>query len=193
MMLALALVVPVGTVRGDAAPSFLTEETFPPMRFDNLEDYPEFDFYLKYAHGRGNLVGSPFITQVQSGEAIYHFEGSGRNGGAYLLAVPRGQKPPPLRKDHDWLIEVPAGCFQSAPLKGSFSEDGYLVPYQVKIEDGKLEVMMQPKEWLPGAWSILWLKRLPCILVLLAFCVATGWLVARIARRLFPYSPRSRV
>jgi hypothetical protein len=189
-MVVLALLVSAGMVRGDVGPSFLKpDESFPAMRFDNLADYPDFDFYLLYFHGPGNPFASPHVTRVQSGEAIHHFEGSGRNGGAYLLAVPRGKPLPPMDRETETLDKKPTGYLRSARLDGTFAGSGYLIPYRIKIAEDNLEVAMQPSEWQPGAWSLSWLKALPCVLVPIVFCVVLGWLGARVARRLFPAKP----
>lgn len=186
----LAFLAPLGVVRGDAGLPIFVNEDFPAMRFDNLADYPDFDFYLKYAHGPGNPAASPHITPVQSGEPLRSFEGKGRIGGAWLLAVPRGQRPPTVRSDLDWLTETPAGCLQSVSLEGIHLGAGYLVPYRVHIQDGELEATMQSAEWLPLGWVVSRLPWLLCLLVPIAFCVVLGWLGARIARRLFPRKPR---
>ena len=186
-MVVLGMLEPIGMVRGDAAPGFLKpDQSFPAIRFDNLADYPDFDFYLLYYHGPGNPFASPHVTRVQSGEAIHHFEGSGRNGGAYLLAAPHGTRPPWLYGRSD---ETPLGYLRSAPLDGIGYGPGYLVSFRVKIADDKLEATMQPSEWQPGAWLLSWLKALPCVLVPIVFCVVLGWLGARVARRLFPAKP----
>jgi hypothetical protein len=165
------------------------EETFPALRFDNLADYPQFDFYLKYARGPGSPYASPHLVPVQSGEAVRVTEGSGRTTQFFLLAVPHGEKPPAPRAGPDWLREVPAGCLQSGPLQGIGLGAGYLVPYRVSIADGALDAVMQPAEWLAGEWSLWWLKRLPCVLVPLAFCAALAWLGVRVAVRLLAPRP----
>jgi hypothetical protein len=183
-MIVLFCFVPVGTVRGDLGPP--TVVTFPTMRFDNLADYPDFDFFLKYCYGPGNPYGSPYLTPIRAGEVFRLKGGPGRRTEVFLLAVPRGQQPPVGKDGPDSLWETPAGCLQSAPLDGTYAERGWLVPYRVHIENGKLEAAMQPGEWLAGEWSSSWLQRLPYILVPVALCAALGWLGVRLARRLFP-------
>jgi hypothetical protein len=178
----LAPILPVGRVRGDVGPSFLKNEHFPALRFDNLADYPDFDFYLKYARGPGNPYGSPYLAQVRSGEVFHQFEGSGRKAQeVFLLAVPRGQHPPSPQRGHEWLMEAPPGCLQSSPLDGTNVEAGYLVRYRVQVQDGRLEVAKQGTDWLLGEWLLQWL---PCFVVPLAACLAAAWLGVRIARRL---------
>jgi hypothetical protein len=185
----LALLVPA-VVCGDVGPAFLQDASFPALRFDNLADYPQYDFYLLYAHGRGNPYTSPYITPVHSGEVLRQFEGRGRIGGARLAAVPRGQNALYLATEERVLLgKAPPGCFLSAPLGGVHLGESYLVPYRLHIEDDKLEVTMQSAESQPAETAFLWLKRLPCIAVPVAFCAALGWLGARMARRLFPPKP----
>jgi hypothetical protein len=89
--------------------------------------------------------------------------------------------------------ETPRGRLQSNPLEGTNAGSGYLVPYKVEIDDGKLTALMQPGELLPVEWSVWWLKRLPCIAVPVAFCAVLGWLGARIARQMFPPKPAPTV
>jgi hypothetical protein len=182
----LACGVLTGSVRGDAAPPFLRDVTYrgsTSVRFDNLKDYPSFDFFLKYER-RTRGASSSHVMPVRSA-AVIELEGD-VGGEMYLLAVPHGQAAPQPRKP---LTELPSYCLKSERLQGIDSGAGYLVPYRVRIENDKLEVAMQSIKWLPGDWLVWWLKRLPCIAVPIAFCLALGWLGARIARRLFPAKP----
>ena len=107
----------------------------------------------------------------------------------FLLAVPRGQQPSYGKNDPSWLHQTPADCLQSKPLEGAYTGVGYLVPYRVQIQDGKMEVAMQPNELHTGELTVSWLERLLFILVPVAFCAALGWVGARMARRLFPSKP----
>lgn len=183
----LLLLVPVGVIRGDVGPpGFVRDERFPAIRFDNLADYPQFDFYLLYTLGPGNPYGSPHRTRVHSGETVRRFEGKGRKGNAMLLAVSHGQQPPPLVSGSDWFESAPPGCLRSASLEGTYLGEEYLVSYRVRIDKDKLEATMQTTEAQPVEMTVSWLKRLPCIAVPLAFCLALAWLGARMARRLFP-------
>jgi hypothetical protein len=192
VLIIVAFFVLAGRAYGDVGPAFLSDEgNFPGRRFDNLADYPQFDFYVLYAHGRGNPFASPRLARVQSGQTL-QLEGGGRIGGAQLLAVPHGERPPAVwDNSKDAWSKAPPGCLQSTYLDGVHLGEGYLVPYHVRIEGDKLEVTAQPTEWQPIGWTKVWLKRLPCIAVPLAFCAALGWLGARLARRLFPPKPAS--
>lgn len=171
-----------GSVRGDAGLPFLKDldsRGATSVRFDNLAEYPSFDFFLKYQQ---RISGAPstHIVRVRSGEV---FKQEGVGGEMYLLAVPHGQATPPPTKP---ITEPLSNCLKSERLEGTYTGAGYLVPYRVRIENDKLEVAMQSSEWLPGDWSLWWLQRLLCIAVPIAFCVALGWLGTRFARRLFP-------
>lgn len=185
----LALLLWASVVRADVAPSFVKEmgdSGSVTLRFDNLADYPDYDFYLKYGAGNGNPYAGPHLVPVHAGEAVRAFDGSRRRTEIYLLAVPRGQQQPAVSPSHDWITQVPPGCLQSARLDGTYAGSGYLVPYDVRIGDGALEAIAQPSELLPVEWSSWWLKQLPCIAVPIAFCAVLGWLGARIAHRMFP-------
>jgi predicted RNA binding protein YcfA (HicA-like mRNA interferase family) len=178
-MAVLLAVLSADTARGDMGPSFLKNETFPVLRFDNLADYPDFDFYLLYGRGTGNPI-NPHLTRTQSGEPIREFEGEGRIGPTVLLAVPRGQQPPSPKEQEEWFREAPPGCLQSTSLDGVHAGAGYLVSYSVRVQDGRLEVTRLATEWLPGPWLLRWF---PCFVVPLAACLAAAWLGVRLARR----------
>jgi hypothetical protein len=179
-LILLAFLLPAGAARGDVGPAFLQDATYPAMRFDNLSDYPAYDFYLKYGHGRGNPYASPHLGAVRSGEPFRNFEGTGRTTPVVLLAVPHGQTPPPLREHPDWYDKAPEGCLQSAHLEGVHEGAGALVPYRVRIQDGKLEVTRQPTEWEPREWV---LQRPFSSVGLAAVCVLVVWFGVRFLRR----------
>jgi hypothetical protein len=181
-LIVLVFLLPAGAARGDVGPAFLQDATYPAMRFDNLSDYPDFDFYLKYGHARGNPYAGHLGT-VRSGDPFREFEGTGRKTEVYLLAVPHGRKPPPPRNDHAWFTEVPEGCLQSAPLEGTNQEAGALVSYRVRIQDGKLEVTRQSMEWEPGEW-VLARPIFSCFSIHVAVvCVIVVWFGVRFLRR----------
>jgi hypothetical protein len=192
----LALVGSVSAVQADAGLPILRvvdDRGSVTLRFDNLAEYPDYDFYLKYGEGPGDPDASPHLVAIRSGEPIQPFHGSRWRTDVYLLAVPHGQKQPVVSPGYSWMVEAPPGCLQSDGLEGTYEGSGYLVPYRVRIGAGVLEVNRQPTEWLPSEWSLWWLKRLPCIAVPVAFCAALGWLGARIARRMFPPRPARTV
>jgi hypothetical protein len=160
------------------------------MRFENLGDYPEFDFYLMYGYGSGNPAASPHLFPVRSGEPFRHPETNGRKGSAVLFAVPHGRQPPAVSREHDFFSEkMTPDCLRSSMLEGTSLGKVYLVPYRVRIDEGKLQVTMLSPEIQPVAMTLLWLELLLWIAVPVAFCVALGWLAVRIARRLLKGSP----
>jgi hypothetical protein len=119
------------------------------VRFENLEDYPRYDFYLKYGLGTGNPSGFFHLTRVHPA-TLTLLEGNGsRMTEVYLLAAPRGQSvsPPQGQMDNKWLTEAPSGALRSTPLPThspgtTLSEglNGYSLDYRVHIEGDHLEV-----------------------------------------------------
>jgi hypothetical protein len=129
-------------------------------RFDNLMDYPGYDFYLAYVVGypSGNL----HLTRVESGIPI-SLQGPGRGLSANLLAVPSGQvlPPPPAESfrnippgeaDMDsWSGKLPPGTLRSERLweiKPEYTYHPSIQPYQVHIEGDRLQVTaLTPIHW----------------------------------------------
>lgn len=132
------------------------------VRFENLADYPAYDFYLKYGLGRGNPYVSLHLTRAESG-AERRLEGEGNwMTEVYLLAVPHGQQPPPAppvgtEKGREWLEEVPSGALQSDPLPGktpgsrlSGGKARKPVSYRVRIDGGRLQVDCTDEQTIEG-------------------------------------------
>jgi hypothetical protein len=187
---ALVLLGPAAGVRGDAAPGLFerSRDFDPQLRFENLADYPDFDFYLKYGRARGNPRSSTHLTPVTSGVTI-RLEGKGRYfTEVFLIAVPHGQKPPALRKDREGLTEEVPGVLQSHALTGvvynsspTDESDGYVLRYSVSIKDGNLEVTSLPRELIFWEWVR---GRLPYLLVGLALFLTVAWIGIWVLRRL---------
>src|SRR6266702_565143 len=73
----------------------------PLLRFENLDDYPDYNFYLKYGHARGNPGASFYLAKV-SGANQVRLEGEGeRFTSVYLIAVPKADPQPTVGKSHD--------------------------------------------------------------------------------------------
>jgi hypothetical protein len=122
--------------------------------FENLDDYPEYDFYLKYGRSAHAPLRHLYLTRVSSGEFV-HLEGQGLHlTPVYLLAMPRGQQPSlpdkhcrhGRRGGEHWLKFAPDGGLQSTPLIGPdpasplvVGVEGSRVVYRVTIENGQLE------------------------------------------------------
>lgn len=179
------LLVPLGFARGDAAPHFFIDQHFPAMRFDNLTDYPQFDFYLLYAHGSGNPYASLHCTRIRAGETITQFEGKGRKGGARLLAVPHGRNPPSVANDRIWFEPASPDYLRSDPLDGTHLGEDHLIFYRVEVNKDKLEVKIHKMETQPIKEMVVWSKSLLCLAVPIGFCLASAWLGIRFVRRLF--------
>ena len=131
--------------------------------FENLDDYPAYDFYLKYGLANGNPYGAWHLTRVYPA-AVTVLEGEGRRlTSVHLLAVPHGQTvpaPPPPPKwpppPGNWLTDHPPDTLQAEWLpaeRGVLMENdsGYLYRYTVSVGDGRLEVTCvgwkAPKGW----------------------------------------------
>src|SRR5215470_16298302 len=97
LIVALILGLPWAAARADGAPSWFATELTPRLRFDNLDDYPDYSFYLAY----GRTGGAPTyrtLTQVEPGATVL-LEGSGRRMvPVILIAVPRGKEMPSLKE-----------------------------------------------------------------------------------------------
>jgi hypothetical protein len=113
------------------------------IRLENLDEYPQWDFYLKYGLSRGNPYGAHHLTRMHSGVST-RLEGKGnRLTEVYLLTVPAGQsiRLPTAEWDRDWLTDLPKGALgQAMLLRFQESEDLREYRYRVRIEDGKLHV-----------------------------------------------------
>ena len=167
--------------------------------FKNLDKYPDYDFYLKYGHGRGDPTGRVFLTRVQS-ETYTRLEGSGnRHSDIFLIAVPRGQAValPEKGPNREWLRAPPEGGRQSSALKGDPAGggslgNGYDITYQVRLEGDHLEVEWVESNlnaWWSNARLIAILIAAACVLIPIAIVVFVVLLIVRLSRR--PPSPSS--
>jgi hypothetical protein len=107
--------------------------------FENLDDYPEYDFYLKYGLSRGRPL--PHLLPMRSG-VMTKLEGQGdRFTGAFLLAMPRGTPAPVPADEKDWLHTVPPGAIQSGLLREVSEGIGSIeTTYRVRIDGNRLVV-----------------------------------------------------
>src|SRR5204862_3053250 len=112
LFLLVLLLLPAGRAQADMGFSFLSN-TNPQFRFENLSDYPDHDFYLKYGHSRGNPFAATFVTPVIVGTPT-RLEGEGnRFTSVLLIAVPHSAPAPSSHLDSDWVIEAEPGTLQS--------------------------------------------------------------------------------
>lgn len=169
------------------------------LLFENVTDYPNYDFYVKHeADGRPHWGG--LLDKVEPGKVI-RLTGRRDLGHVFLIAVPRGQViEAPKEHKEGWLHNAPAGGLQSQPLKGDdagFSLNvysGYDVAYRVRIEDNRLEV-----DWVKSSlssetilgWIMLFVCGLACLSIP-ATIIAVPILVARWTRRSPPQKNSTR-
>jgi hypothetical protein len=188
----LFLVTP-GTWADMPTPGF--RQVTPYLRFDNLDDYPDYRFYLQYRRGNGNPFAAPLqIVEVTSGQPV-PLAGEGRRvADLALLAAPRDQALPAFPRD-SWgpAPELPGFLRENLehPVTTTSIADAashYVSAYRVAIKDGKLEVTALPVEGVyPGgragrAVLPYWPAVLAAV-VAAAFAGAGVWFVRRRAAR----------
>ena len=162
--------------------------------FKNLDQYPNYDFYVKYQRGfPGQKEGRPNLDKVTPGTPIHL--GGRRNGlsAVFLIAVPRGQAVlAPPKHEPDWLRNAPADGLQSQALKGdgdgaSLNEySGYDITYRVRIDGDKLEVdwvESNLNSWWSTARLIAILIGAACVLIPIAIVVSIILVIVRLNRR----------
>ena len=152
------------------------------VRFENLDEYPNFDFYLKYELGY-----AMYLTKVESNKMI-RLEGVGtRVSDVYLMAIPRGQVADPHKhreypdKDN-WLRTPQKGALQSPGFPEVFN--GHEIDYRVQIEDNQLYVIWVKSRtpWFPHEAT----DQLALLCVgfsLSAFFIAAGFVIRRRRKR----------
>jgi hypothetical protein len=120
------------------------------VRVEGIEEFPQFDFYLKYREFAQDGAEAMRLSLLRPGEpALLEAK---RVEQMVLLAVPRGQgvQIPEAKADGDaWLKNVPAGGLQSDVLKTPEDAEfpgkrfdsrrhGTVIVYRVQIDNGKL-------------------------------------------------------
>jgi hypothetical protein len=140
----------------DMGPSF---NVTPRFRFENLSDYPEYDFYLLYGHGGGNPYGSSFLTKVPRGVS-FPLEGTGsKMTEVTLVALPSGRIPPPAKTGQDRtnvkdLLSLLLKSDNKVLVSGRLEwDDGRVMVYRVGIADKQLgaTLVKTEREW--GVWT----------------------------------------
>ncbi len=91
--------------------------------FENLDEYPEYDFFLRYTLTRGNPAGGPGrFTRVESGSLTRLERTGGRSTDVHLVAVRRSQPiqiPEELQNKRGITLgEKLPGTLQSTALQG---------------------------------------------------------------------------
>lgn len=113
------------------------------LRFNGLDNLPDFDFYLKY-----RVAGSLHLAPVRGQAVELKAPSEGSLSEVFLVAVAHGQHiavPNPI--NNEWLGKAPPGGLQSAPLQAK--KNGPLLPgwpsvlveitYHVSIDGPTLE------------------------------------------------------
>lgn len=145
------LAIPVTPAKADVGPIGPPGFEFQ-VHFENLDDYSNYDFYLKFRTGRGEVVAWPQLKRVKTAGPT-HLGRYRWISNVHLLAVPRGQRvpTPPLDREYGngWLAKIPEGALQSGPLAGDSSGtplgeqfNGHTIRYRVDITGGRLEVSL---------------------------------------------------
>jgi hypothetical protein len=179
------IVIFLGIPVGDALPIFWVNEKLPPLQFENLADYPDWDFYVVYGHGPGNPAASPHRAQVYGNEPFRApFERNERVGPVVLLAAPHGVTPPTPRysgTDTDWFRVAPPGCIQSNPLSVPRDASSVLA-YSVRLGDNKLNVTLKPGSYMTRDGNDL-TTIVSTIIIFIGLAIVVTWLVLRSLHR----------
>jgi hypothetical protein len=194
VVLGLSILGMPAVVRADmAAPFWYGErQSDPRVRFENLSDYPDLDFYLIYQRGSGNPhAAKPQVVKATS-EVPTPMSGTGRRiGTVLLLSLPRGESTPILPEGRDWepktwMEALPSGASCSTNIKvWDLVElpwwdlsDHYLTTFRIRIEGPRIyaeERSHEPK-----------LSYIRTIILGLAFSlifITVGFLIARRRRK----------
>jgi hypothetical protein len=165
LFLLVLLLLPAAPARADVGFSFL-RNTNPQFRFENLSDYPDHDFYLKYGHSSGNPQSAKFVTPVAAGTPI-RLEGEGiRLTTVVLIAVRQGAPAPSTKMESDWLVHAEPGTLQSEPLNWDV---GGTAVYRVAIENGRLQAISRGTEWVSrSTWVGVIVGAALCVTITLA-------------------------
>jgi hypothetical protein len=135
-------------VRADAASPYPVRNTDPHVRFENLDEYPDWVFYLEYQRGNGNPgIATKQTVSLTSAEPVA-LTGSGRRVVAYVVAVPRTQVadnsvPPP-----EGTPGVQRRQIYGIDLAETFLidlNDYYITPYRVSLAGVDLKVEDLPR------------------------------------------------
>jgi hypothetical protein len=134
------------TIRADMAPPYPVRKVDPHVRFDNLDEYPDWVFYLEYQRGNGNPSNATKqIIPLTSAEPLA-LTGTGRRVVASVVASPRTQV-----GDND--VPLPEGTpgVRRRQIYVDLAEtflidlnDYYIAPYRVSLAGTDLKVEALP-------------------------------------------------
>jgi hypothetical protein len=182
LLAAVYLSLSPATARADAAPfPYPVRKIDPQVRFDNLDQYPDWIFYLEYRRGNGNPgIATKQTLSLPSAEPVA-LTGSGRRVVAYVLAVPRASvagkgMPPP--EDTPGVLRRQIYGIDLAEMFLIDLNDSYITPYRVSVAGADLKVEASPR--VPVRPEIdLGFARLPMrqtgVVLALALAVAGMW------------------
>lgn len=144
--------------RGDALPGLPQGELIIHICFENLDDYPNYDFYLRYGRSSRNpYADRSTLTRLSSGIPAYLRGEGARISDVYLLVVPSGQEPIHSKAGTD----LGVGMMQSRPLEGlepgsgiTGQCNGYCLSYRVRIQDDTVHVVKVSSELIPMDWVV---------------------------------------
>ncbi len=170
--------LPAAEARADVIPEGQKWIT-PQVRFDNLGDYPDHDFFLTYRAGGGPAqYWLQYAHPVSAGVPVAIQ--NGRQAAVVLVALPRGKgKPPAEPAKEDWPPKDMPDVLRSAPLDRLIGwrpvtdpNHQYVTPYRVAVREGALVLTALPVEP-PLADG--WLGRGPLLIAGAALaCAAAG-------------------
>ena len=106
---------------------------------ENLDEYPQWDFYLEYGMGRGNPAASPYLTKVGPADST-HLEGHGRGlTEVNLIAVPRGKPIAPPKPNWEKQGPLPEGSLPRTKLPGlRDARESHEFVYRLRIEGNRV-------------------------------------------------------
>jgi hypothetical protein len=171
-------------------------EITPRLRFENLNDYPAYRFYLQYRRGDGNPYAAPLqVVEVAAGQPVPLTGGGRRVADVALLAGPRDLPPPELPPNTQGPAPEFPGFLRAANLEPPITTtyrpdrgDDYVMPYRVAITDGRLELTALPVEggYPGGLTDHAILRYWPVLLAAAVAVVCAGvgvWFLRRRAAR----------
>ena len=176
----------VNATWADAGLPFFRGNVNVDVRFVNLSDFPDFDFYLKSSDisGGNEPRGLKKITASSSA----HLFGRGGLGFAFLVAVPRGQPlptPEELRDQPD-RQEVPGHVAIRTPLGSdgflSKADNGGEIIYRVAIDGETLAVEVSEARLPPKIWRWVALGFLVAVVLIFLLAVGLGFMIRQIKR-----------
>jgi hypothetical protein len=148
--------------RADVLPAWIIRRDQLKIRigFENLNKYPQYDFYVKFGVGS---QGSPEWARVNPENTATIFSwGRPRMGTVLLMAAPRGHEMTghlEIRDKRDWLTKKLPGTLQSQALDGpegplGDEHNNWELTYRVHIDGDNLKVELVDSKPPPFRFSL---------------------------------------